>query len=42
MGTLVVRSTLPLSDAGEYDMLLGQAQEIAGRVLAAGLLHQAS
>jgi hypothetical protein len=42
MGTLVVRSTLPLSEAGEYDMLLGQAQEIAGRVLAEGLLHQAS
>jgi hypothetical protein len=41
-GTLVVRSTLPLSDAGEYDMLLGQAQKIAGRVLAEGLLHSAS
>jgi hypothetical protein len=41
MGTLVVRSTLPLSDASEYEMLLGQAQTIAGRVLAEGLLHQA-
>jgi hypothetical protein len=42
MGTLVVRSILPLSDAGGYDMLLAQAQKIAGRVLAEGLLHQAS
>ena len=39
-GTLVVRSTVPLSDGGEYDMLVGQAARIAGRVLAEGLLHR--
>jgi hypothetical protein len=41
MGTLVVRSTVPLSDGDEYDMLVDQAARIAGRVLAEGLLHRA-
>jgi hypothetical protein len=40
-GTLVVRSTVALTDGAEFDMLVGQAQKIAGRVLAEGLLHRA-
>jgi hypothetical protein len=39
-GTLVVRSTVPLSDGSEYDMLVSQAARIGRRVLAEGLLHR--
>ncbi len=40
-GTLVVRSTVPLSEGGELDMLVEQAKAIARRVLSEGLLHRA-
>jgi hypothetical protein len=40
-GTLVVRSREPLTDDAEYESLLGQAQTVARRVLAEGLLHRA-
>jgi hypothetical protein len=39
-GCLVVRSSVALTDASELDMLVDQAQTVAKRVLAEGLLHQ--
>jgi hypothetical protein len=39
-GCLVVRSTRALTDAAELDTLVEQAQRIAKRVLAEGMLHQ--
>jgi hypothetical protein len=39
-GCMVVRSLTALTDRSELDTLVGQAQKIAGRVLAEGLLHQ--
>ena len=41
MGTLVVRSTVPLDESAQYDMLLAHAQKIATGVLAQGSLHRA-
>ena len=39
-GCLVVRSLTALTDRSQLDTLVGQAQQIAGRVLSEGLLHQ--
>lgn len=40
LGCLVVRSGSALTGAAELDALVGQAQQIARRVLAEGLLHR--
>lgn len=39
-GCMVVRSLSALTDRSELDTLVGQAQKIAGRVLAEGQLHK--